>query len=115
MDATNQNPEQVRSVKRKYVRKSVEGADAVEAVSKEKTSYGTSAISPQDLPGANYKASEYACRVWNGQSPDLPIAERVSRVIAALKGQNLLTSGVSGVVLPDAEATRHLGAIEWQS
>ena len=84
MDATNQNPEQVRSVKRKYVRKSVEGADAVETVE----------VAEVEPVVSNDKAQAYADRVWEGQSPDLTIAERLSRVRAALVGQNLDCAGV---------------------
>lgn len=52
-------------------------------------------LKADDLPGVDPIAAVYAVRVWNGQSPDLPIAERIERVLAALKGQNLLTTGLS--------------------
>jgi hypothetical protein len=84
MDATDQNPEQVRSVKRKYVRKSVEGADVVETVEVAEVAPVVS-INP---------AQSYANRVWAGQSPDVPVAERLQRVRAALAGQNLDCAGV---------------------
>ena len=91
MDATNQNPEQVRSVKRKYVRKSVEGADAVESVPVVTTTEYTQVCEPVNT---QHVAQAYADRVWEGQSPDLPLSERLSRVRAALVGQNLDCAGV---------------------
>lgn len=40
-------------------------------------------------------AQAYAERVWSGQSPDVPPAERLSRVRAALAGQGLACDGVT--------------------
>ena len=40
-------------------------------------------------------AQAYALRVWDGQSVDVPRAERIERVLNALLGQNLPTDGVS--------------------
>lgn len=40
------------------------------------------------------KSQAYAMRVWSGQSPDVPRAERIARCIRALEGQNLPTEGV---------------------
>jgi hypothetical protein len=39
-------------------------------------------------------AQAYALRVWNGQSPDVPRAERLRRVKIALDGQGLSMEGV---------------------
>jgi hypothetical protein len=39
-------------------------------------------------------AQAYANRVWNGQSPDVPRAERLERVKRALDGQGLSMEGV---------------------
>jgi hypothetical protein len=39
-------------------------------------------------------AQAYALRVWNGQSPDVPRAERLRRVAKALEGQGLSMEGV---------------------
>ncbi len=39
----------------------------------------------------------YALRIWSGQSPDLPRAERIARVAAGLEGQKM---NMDGVVLP---------------
>ena len=52
-------------------------------------------IAADRLGGCDPKAAAYAVRVWNGQSPDLPIAERIERVVNALRGQNLLTTGLT--------------------
>ncbi|MES2950276.1 MAG: hypothetical protein V4858_17170 [Pseudomonadota bacterium] len=43
------------------------------------------------------KAQTYAMRIWDGQSRDLPRAERVARVAAGLGGQGMT---MDGVVLP---------------
>lgn len=66
MDATLEDTEPVRGVKRKYTRKAV-GAPVDDA------------------------AQAYAMRIWEGQSPDVPTAERVSRVMAGLTAQGLST------------------------
>ena len=39
-------------------------------------------------------AQAYASRVWHGQSPDVPRAERLERVKRALDGQGLSMEGV---------------------
>lgn len=39
-------------------------------------------------------AQAYAMRVWEGQSVDVPPAERKERVFNALRGQNLSTDGI---------------------
>jgi hypothetical protein len=40
------------------------------------------------------RSQAYAERVWNGQSPDVPRAERLERVKRALDGQGLSMEGV---------------------
>lgn len=40
-------------------------------------------------------ARAYAMRVWNGQAPQVPRAERIRRVKVALEGQNLPFEGVT--------------------
>ena len=47
------------------------------------------------LLGVDPIAAAYAVRVWNGQSVDVPVGERIARVIRALEGQKLLTTGIS--------------------
>ena len=59
-------------------------------------------IAADRLGGCDPKAAAYAVRVWNGQSPDLPIADRIERVMNALRGQNLLTTGLT---FPPIDAT----------
>ena len=72
MDATVENPKPLRRVGRpKKVAEAVESVDASNA------------------------AQAYADRVWAGQSPDVPVAERLSRVRAALAGQGLDCDGVT--------------------
>ena len=39
-------------------------------------------------------AQAYAMRVWDGQSVDVPRAERIERVLNALLGQNLPADGI---------------------
>lgn len=80
MDATNQAEQPLRSVRRGRPAKSAVKAD--------------------DLKGVDPVAAEYAVRVWNGQSPDLPVSERIDRVLNALRAQKLLIDGLS---FPPAE------------
>lgn len=60
---------------------------------------------PQPIPvdesfaAACNAAQAYAMRIWEGQSPDVPRAERVRRVAAGLEGQNM---SVGGVELPES-------------
>ena len=39
-------------------------------------------------------AQDYAMRVWDGQSVDVPRHERIERCMNALRGQNLTTDGI---------------------
>jgi hypothetical protein len=48
-----------------------------------------------ETPVVGESASQaYAMRVWNGQSVDVPRAERIARCMNALRGQNLPTDGI---------------------
>ena len=49
--------------------------------------------SPNEKAQCAY-AQAYAMRVWDGQSVDIPPAERKERVFNALRGQNLPTDGI---------------------
>ena len=82
MDATDQDTKPLRRVGRP--RKVLEGADVVETVEVAEVAPVVS-INP---------AQAYADRVWSGQSPDVPIAERLERVRAALAGQGMDCTGV---------------------
>lgn len=66
MESTNQAEQPLRSVKR--------GRPLKVAVE--------TPIEP-----ANDAGNEYAMRIWNGQSPDLPVSDRVARINAALLAQ----------------------------
>lgn len=56
---------------------------------------------PAIAAAADPAAVAYAARVWDGQSPDLPVADRVARVLRALDAQQLNPDGVvvGGVAL----------------
>ena len=83
MDATNQVEQPLRSVKRGRPAKAVE------------------------LPVVQESAQQsLATRIWEGQSPDLPVSDRVQRIVNALKAQNL---GLD-ITLPDTTADRYLKA-----
>jgi hypothetical protein len=57
-----------------------------------------------DYPGADTKAQDMALRIWEGQSIDVPIQERVERIQRALVAQ-----GLSPLVeLPHPDAGRYL-------
>lgn len=47
-----------------------------------------------ELPLVESAAQAYAMRVWNGQSVDVPRAERIERILNALRGQSLSTDGI---------------------
>ncbi len=81
MDATDQDTKPLRRVGRP--RKVLEGADAGEAT-----------FEAVEVVSVN-PAQAYADRVWRGQSPDVPVAERLQRVRSALAGQNLDCAGVT--------------------
>ena len=83
MDATDQDTKPLRRVGRP--RKVLEGADAGEATI-EVVAVALVSINP---------AQAYADRVWSGQSPDVPVAERLERVRAALAGQGMDCAGVT--------------------
>jgi hypothetical protein len=83
MDATDQDTKPLRRVGRP--RKVLEGADVVETVE-------VAEVAPVVF---NDKAQAYADRVWCGQSPDVPVAERMERVRAALAGQSMDCAGVT--------------------
>lgn len=46
-------------------------------------------------PAANEAAQALASRIWDGQSCDLPRAERMRRVAAGLEAQGMSMEGVS--------------------
>ena len=81
MDATDQDTKPLRRVGRP--RKVLEGADAGEAT-----------IEAVEVVSVN-PAQAYADRVWSGQSIDVPVAERLQRVRAALAGQGMDCTGVA--------------------
>jgi hypothetical protein len=85
MDATDQDTKPLRRVGRP--RKMLEGADA--------GSKHVDVVAFVDSRNGKSNAQIYAERVWSGQSPDVPVAERLSRVRAALAGQSLDCAGVT--------------------
>ena len=116
MDTTAQDTKQLHRVKRSYTRK-LEGGEAVSTkeanvldrealreIGRIRVAEAEKAeVIAKAIPvlfktfAGDSPAQVYALRVWSGQSPDLPRAERMARVMAALKGQGLPTDGV---VLP---------------
>ena len=71
-----------------------ESGDAVHRVKRGRPAKAA-AVEAKQLNGVDPIAAAYAVRVWNGQSPDVPVGERIARVIRALEGQNMLTKGIS--------------------
>jgi hypothetical protein len=55
---------------------------------------GVACVTADPRPVVNAEAVEYALRVWRGQTPDLPRAERIRRVKAALEAQGMSMEGV---------------------
>lgn len=69
MDATNQVEQPLRSVKRGRPAK----------------------VAAVEMPIEN-AAQAYANRIWEGQSPDLPVSDRIARIHAALIAQGMDTN-----------------------
>lgn len=57
-------------------------------------------------PEVNDAAQSLAIRIWDGQSPDVSVIERVARIAVALKDQGF---GVD-VTLPHPDAARYMEA-----
>lgn len=82
--------------------RTLEGADPVHRVKRGRPAKapvetglgGAHQPAVETLIGARSESDAYAARVWAGQSVDVPRAERIARVLAALKGQGLPTDGV---------------------
>lgn len=51
-------------------------------------------------------AQVLALRIWEGQSPDVPVIERVARIAAGLKAQGMSLD----VELPHPDAARYMDA-----
>ena len=69
----------------------IEGAEPVHRVKRGRPAK----VVAIETPVVGESASQaYAMRVWNGQSVDVPRAERIARVFNALLGQNLPTDGI---------------------
>ena len=52
------------------------------------------------------KAQDLASRIWEGQSPDVSVIDRVARIAAGLKAQNMSLD----IELPHPDAGRYLEA-----
>lgn len=52
------------------------------------------------------KAQSLALRIWSGQSPDVPVIERVSRIVNGLREQGFELD----ITLPHPDAERYLNA-----
>ena len=82
----------------------LEGADAVHRV---KPGRKPKAVPVEIVPVvevADNRAQAYALRIWEGQSVDVSIPDRVERVVNGLRGQNLSID----VELPHPDAARYL-------
>ena len=69
----------------------LEGAEQVHRV---KGKPGPKPKAAVAAPAVESASQAYAMRVWEGQSVDVPPAERKERVFNALRGQNLPTDGI---------------------
>ena len=83
--------------------RTLEGADAVHRM---KPGRKPKAIEAPEVVESvdNSAAQAYGLRIWHGQSVDLPIAERVQRVVNGLRGQSMSID----VNLPHPDAARFL-------
>lgn len=80
----------------------LEGANAVHRVKRGRPAK----VAAIEAPAVDSKAQSHALRVWSGQSPDVAIADRVSRIANALKAQGLSLN----IELPHEDAGRYLNA-----
>lgn len=83
----------------------LEGGDALHRVKRGRPAKAIEA--PVAAPVVDDAAQAYALRVWDGQSPDVPLQERIVRVLNALKGQSLSIN----ITLPHPDAERHLAKL----
>lgn len=91
MDQATQDAEQIHRVKRGRPAKAVEArVDRIDLGAWMDSEEG--------------KATAYALRIWHGQSVDVPIGERVERIVNGLRGQGMSID----VILPHADAQRYL-------
>lgn len=72
-----------------------DGAPKYEAVAYGDGATGRAFFTPHQI---------YALRIWHGQSVDVPIGERIERVVNGLRGQDMCIE----VTLPHADAARYL-------
>lgn len=79
----------------------IEGAEQLHRVKRGRPAK----VAAIELPDAS-PAQAYALRVWNGQSPDVAVIDRVARIANALKQQGM---GLD-VELPHPDAGRYLDA-----
>ena len=93
MESTPEGADAVHRVKRGYTRK-------VEAPEKSELDKTIAALEAEQ----DTAAQAYGLRIWHGQSVDLPIAERVQRVVNGLRGQSMSID----VNLPHPDAARFL-------
>ena len=81
--------------------KAIEGADAVHRVKRGPKPKVAAIEAPADN-----KAQAHAIRIWNGQSVDVPVIERVARIVNGLKEQGMSLD----IELPHPDAARYLNA-----
>jgi len=84
--------------------RTIEGADAVHRVKRGRPAKVEHVMEVFPAIVDNAAAQAYAIRIWEGQSVDVPIPERVERVVNGLRGQKLSID----VNLPHPDAARFL-------
>jgi len=83
--------------------KTLEGGEVVHRMKRGRPAKVAAVESPAELPsGDDFFAIAYAQRIWDGQSIDVPPAERIERVCNALKGQSLNIPSLT-FLHPDAD------------
>ena len=80
----------------------LEGADTVHRVKRGRPAKVEHVM--EVFPAVDNAAQAYALRIWEGQSVDVPLPERVERVVNGLRGQKLSID----VNLPHPDAARFL-------
>lgn len=79
----------------------IEGAEQLHRVKRGRPAKVAAIESPDASP-----AQAYALRIWNGQSPDVAVIDRVARVASGLKAQGMSLD----IDLPHPDARRYLDA-----
>ena len=84
----------------------LEGGDTLHRVKRGRPAKVAAVELPAVAPVEVTRQQGHALRIWNGQSVDVPVVERVRRIVAGLTEQGLPLD----ITLPHPDAARYLNA-----